>query len=137
MAASMKSLSPQPVDLMGVDLDVHPAPGQGKIRVVPFPLRQLAHLIDEVQGRLEILESERLDQVVFLHRFPRGHFPQESPDRFPLEGRNSAATRNAVPVDQVANFGFCGHRCSFHARGGTVYGAGRFSDSFAPSSHTD
>lgn len=53
-------------------MQAHPdaAPGQLQVRMVAFALSNLTDAIRELQGLLEILETEFFQQMVIIHHLP-------------------------------------------------------------------
>jgi hypothetical protein len=61
------------VDCVGPGLDIHFAPGEAEVGMVPLLLGHGAHAVHEIERRPEVREGEVPGQVMTLHHLPTRH----------------------------------------------------------------
>jgi hypothetical protein len=93
----------EPANFVGVDLHAHFPPGQAQIRMVPFLFGHRAHLVHEVEPRLEIGKRKALSQVMLLDDFPIRQLFGVWKQIGALERRHASAAWHAMPFSQVAH----------------------------------
>jgi hypothetical protein len=86
----------QTSDFVRVNLHVHPAPRQAKIRMMAFLLRDGAHAVHEIERCLEIGKQKTLRDMVLFDDFPVRQLLGESHQYRAFQRRDAAPARYAV-----------------------------------------